>query len=32
MVAVPIGANRTITIFNAYGSTNVIADITGWYR
>jgi hypothetical protein len=32
MVAVPIGANRRIRIFNAYGSTDVIVDITGWYR
>jgi Tol biopolymer transport system component len=32
MVAVPIGMNRRINILNVYGTANVIADITGWYR
>jgi hypothetical protein len=32
MVAVPIGADGRVLINNAFGNTDVIADITGWYR
>jgi len=31
-VAMRIGANRKIKFFNAYGTTHLIVDVTGWYR
>jgi hypothetical protein len=31
MVTVGIGTDRTISIFNLAGSTQVIVDVTGWY-
>ena len=31
-VAMQIGSNRKIKLFNAYGDTHVIVDVTGWYR
>ena len=31
-VAMRIGADRRVKFYNAYGSTHLIVDVTGWYR
>ena len=32
MVLVPLGPGNSLTFYNAAGSTDVIADIMGYYR
>lgn len=31
LVVVPVGQARSVDIYNAFGSTDVIADLAGWY-
>jgi hypothetical protein len=31
MVVVPVGTGGKVSLYNAVGSTNVIADVVGWY-
>jgi hypothetical protein len=31
MVLVPVGPDNTVTIYNASGTVNVIADLVGYY-
>jgi hypothetical protein len=32
LVVVKLGADGKVTIFNGVGSTDVIADVVGWYN
>ena len=31
LVTVPVGVNGQILLFNAFGSTDLVADVFGWY-
>jgi hypothetical protein len=31
LVTAKVGASGQVSVFNAFGSTEVIADVAGWY-